>query len=250
MDGRGQKTHPDGWGVGSPPKRAGRSQEFLLVAERGHQWLEGPPGGLGVVERDRRGWEGLPEGREESVVLPVGPGRVGSPSRRARSDREALSEGREGTGGPPEGPGGVGMPSRRIGRSQEAQPKCRGVRKPFEKGREESGVPHRGWEGRKALPESREWLGGPGEVRSPSERDGMIGRPTKRTGRGQEALLESQEGLGGQGKVVSLSRRPKEVRRPSRKGREELGGSPEKQGGFERPSQRAWRSEESPHEGW
>ena len=97
-----------------------------------------------MVGRDGKGWEGLPEGWKGSVVLPVGPGRVGSPSRRARSDREALSEGREGTGCPPEGLGGVEMPSWRVGRSQEAHPKCWGVWKPSQKGREESGVPHRG----------------------------------------------------------------------------------------------------------
>ena len=220
MDGRGRKTHPDGWGFGSPPKRAGRSQESLLVAERGHQWSEGPSGGLGVVGRDGRGWEGLPEGREGSVFLPVGPGRVGSPFRRARSNREALSEGREGTGGPLEGPGGVVMPSRRVGRSQEAHPKCRGVWKPSQKGQEESGVPPGLWEGRKALPESREWLGGPGEVRSPS----------KRAGRGQEALLESQEGLGGQGKVGSPSQRAESGQDTLQIGMGGVGG----------PSRRAW----------
>ena len=114
MDGRGRKTHPDGWGVGSPPKRAGRSRGSLLVAKRGHQWLEGPPGGMGVVRRDGRGWEGLLEGWERSVVLPLGPGRVRSPSQRAWSDREALSEaqpkGREGLGCPLRGLAGVRRP--------------------------------------------------------------------------------------------------------------------------------------------
>ena len=90
-----------------------------------------------MVKRDGRGWEGLSEGQEGSVVLPggqgglgippVGTGRDGSPSRRARSDREALSEGRERSGGPPQGPGGVGMPSRRVGRSKKAHPDGQGV---------------------------------------------------------------------------------------------------------------------------
>ena len=98
------------------------------------------------------------------------------------------------------------MPSRRVGRRQEAHLNRRGVCKPSQKDREESGVPHRGREGWKALPESWEWLGGPGKVRSPSERAGIVRRPTKRAGRGREALLESQDWFGGQGKAGSPSR--------------------------------------------
>ena len=104
MDGSGRKTHLDGWGVGSPPRRAGRSQESFLVAERDHQWSEGPPGGLGVLGRDGRGWEGFPEGQDVSVVLLVG--RVGS-------------------GVPPRGPGVIRRLSQRAGRGQESHPKGR-----------------------------------------------------------------------------------------------------------------------------
>ena len=185
--------------------------------------MGGPPGGLGGV-----------------VVLPVVLGRFGSPSRRARSDREALSEGREGTGGPLEGPGGVGMSSWRVGRSQDAHPKFWGVWKPSQKG----------WEGRKALPESREWLGGLGEVRSPSKRAGMVRRPTKRGGGGERgprggggggggAILESQEGLGGQGKVGCVSRRAERGQEALQKGT----------GGVGRPFQKAERGREALPEG-
>ena len=57
MVGRGWKAHSDGRGFGSPPKRAGRRQESLTEARRGHEALpkgrEGsgsPPGGQGGVE--------------------------------------------------------------------------------------------------------------------------------------------------------------------------------------------------------
>ena len=66
---RGHEAHSDGWGFGSPPKRAGRRRESLLVS------LEG----VGMPEGAGRGWETLSEGWVGSVRPPREPGGVGRP---------------------------------------------------------------------------------------------------------------------------------------------------------------------------
>ena len=98
--GRGQEAHSDGRGFGSPPKRAGRRRESLLVTREG---MGRPEGVRSPSWPSWRGSRPLPIGRP-----PGGPGWVGRSSRRAGMDREALLEGLEGSGGPPGGPGGVG----------------------------------------------------------------------------------------------------------------------------------------------
>ena len=60
-----------------------------------------------------------------------------------------------------------------------------------------------------------------------------LGGPLKRGGKSLQAFPVSQEGSG-----------------VPQKGREGLGGPPERLGGVERPSQRVWKSQESPQEGW
>ena len=100
MVGRGREAHSDGRGFGSPPKRAGRRRESLLVTREG---MGRPEGVRSPSWPSWRGSRPLPIGRP-----PGGPGWVGRSSRRAGMDREALLEGLEGSGGPPGGPGGVG----------------------------------------------------------------------------------------------------------------------------------------------
>ena len=67
------------------------------------EWLEGPPGGPGVVGRpslisvkpsrmSRSGWKTLPVVREQSGGPPKFAGEVGSPTRISGSGREALPE--------------------------------------------------------------------------------------------------------------------------------------------------------------
>ena len=136
----------------------------------GREGSGGPSGEPGGVGRARRGREALPKGEDG----------VRRPSWRSRKGREALLEGgwvwearlenREGAGGPSRWPG---------------------VRKPSQKCRKETAVPHEGQEG----------------VRSPTGGLGRVRRPSWKTERSRESLLESQEGLGGPREVGSPSRR-------------------------------------------
>ena len=94
----------------------------------------------------------------------------------------------------------------------------------------------KGWEGREALPESREGSGG---IRSPPRRAKKIKRPSRRAGRGRESLPE--------GWVVS------EGPPGARRHRESHPDGCEGLGGFGRPTWRAVRGRgdrESPQEGW
>ena len=98
----------------------------------------------------------------------------------SRNDWEAHQFGRVGSGIHLGVSRGIGRPIRMF-RGLEFHPKCQ----------EESGVPHRVWEGSQGHP------GGPEGVK----------RPSRREGSGLEALLESREGLRGPEEVGSLSQR-------------------------------------------
>ena len=69
-------------------------------------------------------------------------------------------------------------------------------------------------EGRKVLPEGREWSGGP--LRGPR----VVGRPFRRAGSGRETFPESQEWSGGppRGPLV-IKRHSQKDRRPSQRAR-------------------------------
>ena len=173
--------------------RGREGREGSGVSTGGPGGLEGLPGGQGWVLRllRRAGWgqEVLLEGREDRKSLPESWEGLGGPG-----ESGDLQEKREGSRVPFGKTGGVG----RAGRVWEDLPDGRErLRYPSEKGR-------RSWEpfwragmGREALPERREWLGGPGEV----------GRPSWRAGRGREALLEGREGSGRLSKEVGWVRR-------------------------------------------
>ena len=122
-------------------------------------------------------------------------------SRWSESDHKALLEGWEGSGGPPAGLGGVGRPSQRIRR------------------------------GRESLLESREGLGWPGEVESPSRRAERGQKASRRARRGREALLVRRGGVGRTGRVWEDL--PNSRERP--------GSPPGGLGGVGRPSRRAGR---------
>ena len=97
--GRGREAHSGGRGFGSPPKKAARRRESLLVSQE----RVGRP--EGVRSPSRTSWRGsrpLPVGRP-----PGGPGGVWLSSQRARRGREFLWEAREGSGGPSREPGEV-----------------------------------------------------------------------------------------------------------------------------------------------
>ena len=187
--------------------------------------------------------------------------------------REALPQFREGSGvlpqvqevlkGPPAGPGMVGRTSCRSWKGRETFPV---VQEAFPDFWEGSGVPPAGpgWAG--GVGRTSQGLGG---VESTSQRDrlgdptacqGVVGRPTQRSGRGQEAHLEVLEGSGGpseglRGPPVSSVG----VGRPSRRyGRgledlpqvwEGLVGPSAGLRGVRRPSYRFRRGWETPPEG-
>ena len=162
------------WKVGRGWESPRKTRRNGRLSRRASGW-GGPPAGLGVVRRARRGQESLPEGWERSRGTATGSGGDRKPIWRAVMGREALLEEWVGSGGCPKGLGGVGKPSRRDGGGRVALQEV--------------------WEGSCGPP------GGTGDA----------GRPIRRAVRGQEGsgaprramrsledLLKDQVGWGGQ----------------------------------------------------
>ena len=212
-------SHPGGSGgvgrpiqmameFGSPPKRSGRSREFLTGAG-GSGGLSGGTGRFGRPSwRARRGHKALPESREWLGGL----GEVGCPSQRAGMGRKAQQVGWEGSrgsygemggverpsgmgqeelAGPPRGPGGVGRPYKRVGGVGRPSRRARRVGRPSRWVGRDQEYPQVCWEGFGVTQEGWESWGCP-----PGGTNG-VRRLYRMAKRGEEALPEGQDWLRG-----------------------------------------------------
>ena len=199
-DGRGWESLLEGRErSGGPPRWTGLIRRPFLQSREGLG---------GLLERVRKSWQALPEGRE-GLEGPTS-GRVrsgGSPA--GRVGLGGLPGGLGRIGSPQEGPEGVRRPSRKAGRGREAIPECweetvvppgglGGVRRPF-------------WKAGRGLVELRVPTGGPGGLGGPPRVPGGVSRPCRWDGRCCEALPEVQvvsegpvEGSGGVGSPIRI----------------------------------------------